>query len=761
MTDKFKQAFLEEAREILVELESALLELNENRSDREIVGRAFRALHTIKGSGSMFGFDLLAGFVHNLENAFDEVRNGRLTVTPELVNLSLAALDQIKAMLEEAAGRGEVSSSVSETIVGKLLELTGKAHARPAEATASASPLAAIEPVKGTMRDWEVHFHPAADLMSNGADPLLLVRELRQLGSLQVKANMAAVPPIAELDPARCYVAWDMVLTTAAEREAIADVFIFVADCCELTIGLMTIKPMGASMDKSKDESIANSMSEPEGRASAATAMDTSAPTIEPNINPNIEPVVVPSIEPEAKPELTKQIATASGRTPEMVADPGQASNPAPAAAKEATSKPWGRRQSDTPDNATSIRVPAAKLDQFVDLVGELVTVQARLFDIAVRREDPEVVAVSEEIERLTTVLREKSIGIRMLPIRATFERFRRLVHDLARDLHKEVELTTEGAETELDKSVLDQLNDPLMHLIRNSMDHGIEAAEKRRAAGKRPGATIHLSARHSGASVLICIDDDGGGIDAAAVRERAVEKGMVAADAQLSESQIFSLILAPGFSTARQITDVSGRGVGMDVVRRSVEMLRGRIDIASKPGAGTTVTLRLPLTLAIIDGLLVRVERAYFVLPLATTLECIELTRQDIEKANGKHVANVRGEIIPYIRLREYFNMPEKRPEREQIMVAETEEGRFGFVVDQVLGDHQTVIKSLGRFYQHVEMVSGATILGNGTVALILDPQRLVRDALRTMAVRPRANAQEKSMVATEEAGGAMVACS
>jgi two-component system chemotaxis sensor kinase CheA len=322
-----------------------------------------------------------------------------------------------------------------------------------------------------------------------------------------------------------------------------------------------------------------------------------------------------------------------------------------------------------------------------------------------------------------------------MLPIRATFERFRRLVHDLARDLHKEVELSLEGADTELDKSVLDQLNDPLMHLIRNSMDHGIESPEKRVAAAKPPSAAIRLTARHSGANVLISVADDGGGIDAAAVRERAVERGLVAPDAPLTESQIFSFILAPGFSTARQVTDVSGRGVGMDVVRRGVEALRGSIEIASQPGIGTSVTLRLPLTLAIIDGLLVRVGQAYFVLPLATTVECTELTQKDIELANGKHVANVRGEIIPYIRLREYFQMPIEQLEREQILIAETEDGRYGFVVDQVLGDHQTVIKNLGRFYRHVDLVSGATILGNGTVALILDPQRLVREALRNIS--------------------------
>jgi two-component system, chemotaxis family, sensor kinase CheA len=672
--DKFKQTFLEEAREILVELELALLELNDNPSDSELVGRAFRALHTIKGSGAMFGFDQLSGFVHNLENAFDEVRNGRLQVTPHLINLSLEALDQIKAMLAQAGGRGVADGAVSAGILAKLRELTGKSEAHPT-AAASPTPSAPAAVAVGATREWRIRFAPGADLLRCGANPLLLLRELKQMGNLAVKADTAAIPPIGELDPERCYLTWEMVLSTAAAREAIADVFIFVADNCELTIEPVSEEPV--NQDHAKE---------------AATAAD--------------------------------KLAT------------GSASGQIPGDSKTAKPKPppWGRRATDTPDHASSIRVPAAKLDQFVDLVGELVTVQARLVEVATRREDPEVIAVSEEIERLTSALRENSINIRMLPIRATFERFRRLVHDLARDLHKEVELSIEGADTELDKSVIDQLNDPLMHLIRNSMDHGIEPAEVRIAAGKRPSATIQLSAKYSGASVMICIADDGGGINAAAVLERAVEKGLVAADAQLSETEIFSLILAPGFSTARTITDVSGRGVGMDVVKRSVESLRGRIEIASKPGAGTTVTLRLPLTLAIIDGLLVRVGTAFFVLPLATTLECIELTRRDIDRENGKHVANVRGEIIPYIRLREHFNMKDEWPEREQIMVAETEAGRYGFVVDEVLGDHQTVIKNLGRFYRHVDVVSGATILGNGTVALILDPHRLVRDALRTV---------------------------
>jgi two-component system, chemotaxis family, sensor kinase CheA len=712
--DKFKQAFVEEAREIVIELEASLLELNANPRDMDAVGRVFRALHTIKGSGAMFGFDKLSAFVHKLENAYDEVRNGRLDVTSELINLSLAALDQIKIMLEETFGGEPASEATCNEILAKVRKLTEKPEtpvppradkikvAAPVAATSAPSPVVTdttCEVPTKKSRDWRIHFSPGADLMRTGADPVLFLRELRQLGELRIFASMSAIPPIGELDPERCYVSWDMVLTTAAAHEALSDVFIFVADVCELTI-----EP--ANEDEPGTEATAEASTE-------------------------LEEGVLREL-PSA--QISTTTATAATAVAASVGEAQAASAQKP--------PPWGRRSTDRPDNATSIRVPAAKLDQFVNLVGELVTVQARLVEVATRHDDPEVVAVSEEIERLTTALRENSISIRMLPIRATFERFRRLVHDLAQDLNKQVELSIEGADTELDKSVIDELNDPLMQLIRNSMDHGIESQEARQAAGKRASATIQLSARYSGANVLISVSDDGGGINAEAVRQRAIEKGLVAAEAQLSEAEIFAFILAPGFSTAQQVTDVSGRGVGMDVVRRKVEALRGSIDITSKPAAGTSVVLRLPLTLAIIDGLLVRVGQAYFVLPLATTLECIELTRQDIERANGKHVTEVRGELIPYIRLSEYFKMREERPEREQIMVAETEDGRFGFVVDEVLGDYQTVIKNLGRFYRHVQLVSGATILGNGTVALIIDPHRLVRDALKTLVVTSRLDA-------------------
>jgi two-component system chemotaxis sensor kinase CheA len=672
--DQFKQSFREEARELVVDLEAALLELNENRADMELVGRVFRALHTIKGSGAMFGFEELAAFTHNVETAFDQVRNGKLAINSELIDLTLAALDQIRAMVEEIpetpADRAACSSILSS--VRKLAGLEESVRILPAAnppmtspANQGVTPGSSLADSSAALREWHIRFAPGLDLLLNGANPFLLVRELRQLGGLSIRVVMADVPPLAALNPERCYISWEMVLTTSRGRDAIRDVFIFVEDQCELVI---------------------------DAAAQDAARMPVQA--------------------------VGDQVARA-------LEDP--------------RSRQPGRRSYDKADSAASLRVPAQKLDQFVDLVGELVTVQARLSELAARRDDPDVAAVSEEIERLTSALRENSMNIRMLPIRATFEKFRRLVHDLARDLGKDVALTVEGADTELDKTVIEQLGDPLMHLIRNGMDHGIELPAVRTACGKRPTATIHLAARHSGASVLISVTDDGGGINAEAVRNRAIEKGLVAADAVLTQAETFALLFEPGFSTAQTVTDVSGRGVGMDVVRQRVDSLRGSIDVASQAGSGTQVTLRLPLTLAIIDGLLVSVGEAYFVLPLANALECIELTEKDNERANGKHLANVRGELIPYMRLRQHFNIRTERPAIEQIMVVETEEGRYGFVVDQVLGNCQTVIKNLGRFYRHVQVVSGATILGSGTVALILDPERLVQDAVRAALQRSR----------------------
>jgi two-component system, chemotaxis family, sensor kinase CheA len=696
--EQFRRSFREEARELLGELEWCLLELNEKGGDGELVGRVFRALHTIKGSGAMFGFEALAAFTHRLENAFDEVRKGRLKMTPALADLTLEALDQIRAMVEEGTGAAAAPDAARcAEILEKAAQLTGAgATAEPGakpgqpggdEIRRESGGREKAEGKPGQV--WRIGFAPGPDLLRNGANPLLLIRELGQMGRLTAEASMEGVPPLGELDPERCYARWTMRLETreasGVSEDAIRDVFIFVEDACALEI-------------------------EPEASGTAAGSREAA--------------------EPREKAEAA--------------AAPGDVT----ARALEEKRQSPGRRAGEQ-ELASSVRVPAARLDQLVDLVGELVTVQARLSEMAARSEDSEVALVAEEVERLTSALRESSMTLRMVPVRGTFERFRRLVHDLGRELGKRVELTIEGAETELDKTVIDQLADPLMHLIRNSMDHGVEEPAARAQAGKREAATIHLVARHAGASVLIEVADDGAGIDGEAVRARAVERGLARAGDDLTDQEIFALIFEPGFSTAKQVTDISGRGVGMDVVRQRVEALRGSIEVGSRRGEGTKVTLRLPLTLAIIDGLLVTVGEEFYVLPLGSTLECLEITRAEMTAAEGRRLVNMRGELVPYIRLRETFAVTGAEPERQQIMVAESDAGRCGLVVDRVLGNCQTVIRNLGSLYRHVQAVSGATILGNGAVALILDPQRLVQEAVRARThgtrARPPGGAREK----------------
>jgi two-component system, chemotaxis family, sensor kinase CheA len=395
------------------------------------------------------------------------------------------------------------------------------------------------------------------------------------------------------------------------------------------------------------------------------------------------------------------------------------------------------KRQAPAAESTSSIRVAAERLDDLVDLVGELVIAQARLAEIAGRREDPELSTVAEDIARLSADLRDNTLSVRMIPIGTTFSRFNRLVRDLAGELGKDIELVTEGAETELDKTVIERLGDPLVHLIRNCCDHGLEVPAARVAAGKPSRGTVRLGAHHAGRNVVVEIRDDGAGLDADAIRAKAIERGLVESDAKLSQSELFALIFLPGFSTAKSVSNVSGRGVGMDVVKRSIDGLRGSIEIESARGAGTTFRITLPLTLAIIEGLLVGVGDASYVLPMSLVEECVELTRAGVESAHGNQVTPVRGELVPYLRLRDWFRVSGPAPAIEQITIVTAGGVRFGLVVDHVIGQHQTVIKALGAIYAGVKGISGATILGNGTVALIVDVPALLRTVSEDRAVR------------------------
>jgi two-component system chemotaxis sensor kinase CheA len=379
-------------------------------------------------------------------------------------------------------------------------------------------------------------------------------------------------------------------------------------------------------------------------------------------------------------------------------------------------------------DAGNSLRVAADKLDTLVDLVGELVIVQAQISQLVSERSDPLLTALAEQLERLSADLRDSTLGIRMLPIGSAFSKFRRLVRDLSTELGKDIELVTRGEETELDKTVLERLGDPLVHLLRNSIDHGIDMPEERKAAGKRPQGLILLEAEHSGSEVLIRITDDGKGMDPDTIRRKAAEKGLIAPEAELSDKEALKLIFLPGFSTAAAVTSISGRGVGMDVVHRAIDSLRGAIEVESARGQGTTITIRLPLTLAIIEGLQVQVADGFYVIPLSLVEECVELYRRDVDESGRQRIINLRGELVPYIHLRRWFGLSGPSPDIEQIVITGVEGRRVGIVVDNVIGEHQTVIKSLGRVYRDVEGISGATIKGDGSLALILDVPRLVR---------------------------------
>lgn len=680
MIETLAATFREEAPEILAELETALLELNAAPENMEVIARILRALHTIKGSGGMAGFTAVAAFAHEVETIFVAVRSGQIAVTPELINLALQAGDLLKKMIETSGGALKKHLSKVDGLVNALHLMHSAAPAIVAEESAG-------EAEEEDMVTYRIRFQLTPDIFAHGINPLYLLRELKQLGDCQIVAQVEAIPDLEAFDPEACYLGWDVILTTSQGRNAIEDVFIFVSDSCQLHIEVVE----AAWIERSDDKRLGEILME---------RGDLSLPDLL---------AVLADQKKIGEILVEKQLAT-SGEIAAALIEQNQV--------KSQREARLGR------EAMNSIRVKSEKLDALVNLIGELVTVQARLSQIAGSAELADLLSVSEEVERLTWDLRDQVLTIRMLPIGATFNRFKRLVHDLSQELGKNLQIVTAGAETELDKTVIERLTDPLMHLIRNSVDHGIEAPEIRRQQGKAESGTIWLSAAHVGASVVVIVRDDGQGIDRIAVRRRAEAVGLLSPGAEINDRDLLRLILAPGFSTAREVTEVSGRGVGMDVVKRAIDALRGELEISSKAGEGTTFTLKLPLTLAIIDGLLVQIGMENYILPLAAVVECLELRRE--QTASVRNIINVRDKIVPYVRLRDEFSVAGLPPEIEQVVITAIGGEQLGFVVDTVIGEHQTVIKNLGSIYQGVKGISGATILGDGRVALILDPPAL-----------------------------------
>jgi two-component system, chemotaxis family, sensor kinase CheA len=655
--------FRTEAAELLEQIETGLLDLNHDLADKEQVDAVFRGLHTLKGSGAMFGFEALAAFTHHCETAFDQVRKGIVPATHDLVTAVLGATDHMRALVETPNGDYEAASE---------LLLAGLRAAVAAAADPSQTP-ETTAPAKPQATGYRIRFSLPANAMANGTNPLGLLDELAELGTCRIRADKSDIPSLDMLVATDLHVRWDLDLVTDKPRSDIEDVFIFVMDEMQLEI-----------------EALDGTAAAP----AAAPAVAVAAPT------PSAAPVAA-----------APAPVSAPARAP---AQPTPPAEPRQSEAKQAKS-------------AENVRVPAERLDELMDRVGELVIAQSRLSQLANSSADLQLRAVSEDVERLSGELRDTMMVLRMVPVAHLFSRFRRLVHDLAIETGKKIELITEGESTEVDKSVVERLADPLVHLVRNSCDHGLETPEERLAAGKPAAGRIYLTARQQAGEVIITIRDDGRGINRERVRAKAEASGLIAPTASLSDQDLLQLIFQPGFSTAQQVTNLSGRGVGMDVVKRTIDALRGTINVASQNGEGSNISLAIPLTLAIIDGLLVRVGNGRYVIPLSAVEECLELSLDEDMRSRGRSFISLRDSLVPFIRLRDLFRTGTRPDPFQKVVVISTGSERVGLVVDQIIGDHQTVIKGMSKLHHDVATFSGATILGDGGVALILDVGHLV----------------------------------
>jgi len=692
--DANRQAYLEEARELLNDLEASLLELEKTPADTDLLHKIFRALHTIKGSGAMFGFDDVAAFTHDVESVFDRIRNGLLAVNSQILDLSLRACDHIRHLIESETELDPEAAAAGREILEGFRAIGGEEA--PAKPAVPSSALPAVTGKDDHFRLFRLHVRPHAGILATGNNPLNLLADLHELGEFYLSVHVEEVEGLEDIDPESCLVWWDCTLRTTSGREEVASVFLFVEDECELSIDLLDdgVVPNGEAVHRRLGEILVERGDITQEDLDAALAS-----------------------QPRLGEILTKQGLVDQTRVDSALAEQHVSREPRQAAAA-----------AEHTEKATSIRVAADKLDELVDQVGELVIVQAQIKQAVEERGDPLLRSLAEHLERLSDSLRDSTLSIRMLPIGATFAKFRRLVRDLSAELGKEIDLVTSGEETELDKTVIERLGDPLVHLLRNSIDHGIEHPAERLAAGKPERGVISLAAAHAGGEVVITVADDGAGLDVAAIRAKAEARGLVTPGVDLTTKELYHLIFLPGFSTSDKVTNVSGRGVGMDVVKRAIDALRGSVEIDSEPGRGTTIAVRLPLTLAIIDGLQIQVGAEFYVVPLALVEECVELSRTGNDSET--RLITMRGEIVPCLRLRDIFAIEGQAPAIEPVVVVKVEGSRMGIAVDRVVGEHQTVIKSLGRLYRDVEEFSGATIRGDGAMALILDVPALARRA-------------------------------
>ena len=667
MIDKFKAKFVEEAQDNVRDLEEALLLLEDDLNNNDIIERIFRAMHSLKGGGAMFGFNDLSDFTHHLETIFDLIRNDKLKADQDIISLTFNSIDHIKFLLSVGNLESEEDKKEQADLIKEISEYTSSSQSQGgSKAVEESGP----EMVNDGSKTYLITLIPDADILKNGTNPLFLLDDLHALGEGVTLSFCNDVPEIDALDPVTNYCSWQVILSTGEPLNEIKDVFIFVEDECKIDI--TEISPNNVLAHPKLKELIDQAVSEKK---------------------------------PIDKGELLKIEFT------------GQGENKASVSKKKNIFKDH---------KISSIRVASNKIDDLVNLVSEMVTIQAQLTLYAENSGDPAIVALSENIQKLSRQLRDNAFEISLIPIQNELMRFQRLVRDLSKEMNKEIDFIIEGGEIELDKNIIENLTDPLLHILRNSVDHGIESPEERIKAGKSPKGTIVFKAYYSGANVVIKIQDDGKGIDPEVIRKKAVERGLISKDVELSKKEILDLVFLSGFTTRSEVSDISGRGVGMDVVKRKINSIRGEVSIESELGQGTIITLEIPLTLSIIDGLLVTVADNQYVIPISNIEKIYSI--EDVKLSSSfNNIAVIDEKQYSYLNLREIFEEKELKTDDSQLILVKYEDKKVGVIVDNVIGEYQTVVKPLGRFLKKLENISGASIMGDGTISLVIDTNRLI----------------------------------
>jgi two-component system, chemotaxis family, sensor kinase CheA len=724
MSDDSLQIFADEAEDLLGVAEQALLNLDDLNDVDETVSDLFRTFHTIKGAAGLFGLDSIVDFTHIVESLLGKIREGALSVDEKMVSLFLASRDHLERLVEHALSGADgidgLLKKVDDDLLAQLNTFLGVSSEPPETITDEAASIVTAEQNNGVASDnWHISLRFGPNAFRNGMDPASFITYLNKIGELKnITLIDDAIPQWNEFDAESCYLGFEIVLIAPdTNKEAIEEVFEFVQDECKISIlpphshievYIKMIEELPEEDMRIGDILVA---------CGALTSLEKDDVL---NAQDHLNDEATANGSQQKAPPLG-EVAVGQQVVQQEVVD---------AAIKKQNSLKQERVSAQQ-----TIRVNALKLESLVNLVGELVIGSANSELNARRLADADLNEAMENLLRLVEEVRDTALGLRMVQIGETFNRYKRVVREVSRDTGKDIDLRISGAETELDKTLIEKIGDPLMHLVRNAIDHGIESPEKRQVAGKPAKGVVNLDAFHDSGSIVIQIKDDGGGLSKEKILNKALEKGLIQENQQLSDKEIYRLIFEAGFSTAEKVSNLSGRGVGMDVVRKNIESLRGQVEIESEAGQGSTISIRLPLTLAIIDGFQVRVGDAQYIVPLDMVDECIELNESLRGQDDNANYVNLRGEILPFMHLSDMFGAGEEQDEkhRDNIVVVEFAGKKAGFVVDELLGEHQTVIKPLGKVFKNLKGISGATILGSGEVAMIIDIPEMVNRVINS----------------------------